>query len=87
MIQDDLLNKVNENLLKIIPDSVLSKIVLPGITLYFIIPQPPDFDNFDNLNYINYIYGKADVAELVDAHDSKSCSRKGVRVRFSPSAQ
>ena len=24
------------------------------------------------------------VAELVDAHDSKSCIRTGVRVRFSP---
>jgi|WetSurMetagenome_2_1015567.scaffolds.fasta_scaffold579149_2 hypothetical protein len=28
----------------------------------------------------------AEVAELADAQDSKSCSRKGVRVRFPPSA-
>ena len=28
----------------------------------------------------------AEVAELADAQDSKSCPRKGVRVRFPPSA-
>src|SRR5262245_54628144 len=28
----------------------------------------------------------AEVAELADAHDSKSCTRKGVWVRFPPSA-
>ena len=29
----------------------------------------------------------ASVAKLVDAHDSKSCDRKVMRVRFSPEAQ
>ena len=33
-----------------------------------------------------YNIGIAEVAELADAHDSKSCTREGVRVRFPPSA-
>jgi hypothetical protein len=32
------------------------------------------------------MYSPAEVAELADARDSKSRSRKGVRVRFPPSA-
>ncbi len=35
---------------------------------------------------IDYNEPAAEVAELADAHDSKSCTRKGVRVRFPPSA-
>ena len=40
----------------------------------------------DILRRITDNYPIAEVAELADAQDSKSCPRKGVRVRFPPSA-
>ncbi len=40
------------------------------------------FNYSDKFNYYN-----AEVAELVDAHDSKSCAREGVWVRVPPSVQ
>jgi hypothetical protein len=39
-----------------------------------------------NVLFIFYLDSIAEVAELVDAHDSGSCGRKPVRVRVSPSA-
>lgn len=34
-----------------------------------------------------FLFKYASVAELVDAHDSKSCGSNSMRVRFSPEAQ
>ena len=46
------------------------------------------FNNSFNLSSIWYFYESlsAEVAELADAQDSESCSRKGVGVRLPPSA-
>ena len=43
-------------------------------------------ENFIQIDCIYYFcVSNAEVAELVDAHDSKSCLREGVWVRFPPS--